>query len=823
MKDELIYGVRLTANHILGYGYRKDITLHEMYEAFEACGKHKVGNIPDWICRLSPFTNDIFDFTEREIRHIPRWRIDFIAQFLPERLADEFEYHLSEQNWSICHDILEKLIQYSHLGSKVEEAFLRSQTTYESLKKLENRSTNNLVLKQIFDEQVEFMGGFPPAPREGGSNSPDRERDIDIDVSQYPPEKLNDLCEELKSQQVIYEKSFLDRWINYWTKIDRGLDVVTAYESLLSLDTDFPYVLQRSLDAVFLLSLKLRGPKKSYALAIRSISENRYWDRYWGSRSEETILNYAKIYKKNWRGFLKDSLSNDVSKMRGSEWFYVPTCGFVKLFLAIGEIGLAIDTTEVMLKCLEDEIAHLPLSTPYWKLQELPKEHVLAHILLLYYKWPDRVTRLRAANQIAELLQKDDSFRPLFLDHLSNLKYEVDVTDYLSILLLVSDHIYSLDELASAIKYPSILSDLILRKLGYQIEATYNILYHSKNENGDHPNSDAFIRAQNGLAPAYLNFLKRLGEKFNYPLVSHCSYEWECIRDRQGISYFNHHDFCSDQFYPQDRISCSVSSHAETVILSAYLRTISYACENLGIPDVEATFLANRVSPFEGLYGSIQPSKAPKGWPVLSDIGKEESLPNENDLNDYLHELGNQDEIILHANGPLLRITNGVCLDLDVRLVQADKNLNIDPERLYTALDNGHVEELGVHALTDIEYPEEFGRWEVDRFLRGFNIPEFLLGTPPGNLNVTPDSVEYFGGRVLNATWKLWYHNWYPAFYIGLGPSLGTYMTMPKDTWDIFRENVGGGFYLLGRLRIIDRRNHNAQGEPDEVFSIIKI
>lgn len=823
LKDELIDSLRLTANHILGYGYRKDITLHEMYEAIEACGKHNVGNIPDWVRRLSPFTNDIFDFTEREIRHIPRWRIDLMAQFLPERLADEFEYHLSEQNRSVCQDIIEKLIEYFPLDSSVEKAFLLSQTTYESLNKLGDRATNNPALRQIFDEQIEYLGGFPPTPREISSNSTDSEKNIEINVSLYPPENLNDLCDELKSRQVIYEESFLESWINYWVENDRGLDIVTAYESLLSPGADFPYILQKSLDTIFSLSLKLRGKKKSYALATRSIRENRHWDRYWGSRSEDTILNYARIYKKNWKGFLKDTLSNNVSKRQGSEWVYVPTCGLVKLFLAIGEVGLAIDTTEVMLKCLEDEIAHLPLSPPYWKSQEIPQEQVPAHLLLWYYKWPDRVVRLRSASKIADLLQKNIDFRPHFLEHLSHLKYEVDVTDYLSILLFVGDPIYSLDELSSAIKYPSILSDLILRKLGYQIETTNNPLYHSKIENADYSNSDAFKRAQNGLAPAYLNFLKRLGKGINYPLVSHCSYEWECIRDRQGISFFNHHNFSNDQFYPQDKISCSVSSHAETIILSAYLRTISYAHENLEISDVEATFLANKARPFGTLYGSIQPSKAPKGWPVLSKIEKEESLPDENDLKNYLKSLDNQDEILLHASGPLVRMANGVCLDLDVRVFQSGHEISMNPEAVYKALDHDRGYEIGVYPLTGVEYPEEFGRWEVDRLLRGFYIPEFLLGTPPGKLNITPDSVEYLGGDILNATWKTWYQTWYPAFYKGLGPSLGTYMTIPKDTWDVCTEKSDGAFYLLGRLKIIDRRDYNAKEKPDEVFSIIRV
>lgn len=823
LNDELTYGIRFTANHILGYGYRKDITLHEMYEAVEACGNSAVGNIPDWIRRLSPITNDIFEFSEKEIRHIPGWRVKLIAQFLPERLADEFEYHLSEQDWSTCQDILEKLIQYYPLDSPIEEALLRSQTTYQSLTAMKNRSQDNSTLKQVFNEQVAFLGGFPPSPRESGSNSQYTEKDIDIEVSQYPPERLDDLCNELNSRQVTYKKNFLDKWMNYWALNDRGLDIVLAYESLLKSDADLPYVLQESLDSVFSLSFKLRGKKKSYELAIRSIHENRHWDRYRSSRSEDTILKYARIYKKDWRTFLKDSLLSDISKSWGLEWIYVPTCGLVKFFLAIDEIELAVNTTEVMLKCLEDEIAHLPLSPSYWKPQEISKEQVPAHILLWYYKWPDRVARLRTATQIAEILQKDQYFQLLFLDHLSHLKYEVDITDYLSILLVNENSVYSIEELVAAIKYPSILSNLLLKKLGYQIKETNRALYYSINENDDYTYSDAFIRAQNGLAPLYLSCLKRLGERLNYSLIPHCAYEWECIRDRQGISYFNYHSFWSDQYYSQDKVSASVSSHAETIILSAYLRTISYAYDNFNLSYAEVAFWANKVRPFGELYGSIQPSQAPQGWPIILDIGEEESLPDQNELSDYMRELGNQDEIILHASGPLIRIANGLCIDLEVRAFQSDQEINASPKEVYTALSHNSGFEIGVYPLTGSQYSENIGRWEIDRLLRGFHIPEFLIGMPPPSIIRTPLSIEYYYGDDLNATWKTWYENWYPAFYRGMGPSLGTYLTTPKEIWTLFTEKTDGHLYFLGRLSIIDKRNYNAKDEPDEVFYIIDI
>ncbi len=197
---------------------------------------------------------------------------------------------------------------------------------------------------------------------------------------------------------------------------------------------------------------------------MHSVRLNRVWSRFWGGK--DTILIYAKKYKDNWQKFLDDTLSSKFSETGDSEWFLIPTYELVKFFLVVGEYDLAVATTESMLKCLEDETNHPSLTPLYWQLQELSIEQVSSHILLWSYKWPDRVARLRTAHQIAKLLENDFSFRPLFLQHLSQLQYEIDITDYLSILLLINGQIYSSEELTLAIIYPSILSNNILRKLG---------------------------------------------------------------------------------------------------------------------------------------------------------------------------------------------------------------------------------------------------------------------------------------------------------------------------------------------------------------------
>ena len=823
LEEQTRHGMALTAKHILGYGYRKDTTLHELYESIDECGNHEVGNISDWIRRLSPFTNDIFDFTEREIRHIPGWRIRLIAQHLPTRLADEFKHNLNEHNWSLCNKVLESFVQFFPLSSPLDQALLKSQVHYGVLKKLEVRSENNFELKKLFDEQIEFLGGYPPAPRDSDYDSSYETKPIDIDICHYPPESLKELCSELESRNIWYEEEFLENWITHWVEQEQGSNILQAYAELINNNANFPRVLQRSLDSIFELSRKLRGLKKSYNLAILSIQQNRYWSQYSGSKAEEKIVNYAKLYKKNWQSFLKDSLVGEKSTSKLADWFYTPSSRLVKFYIAVGEHELAKNITETMLECLEEEIAHLPLSELYWSQNEILQTDISSHILLEYYKWPDKVARLRIAQQISILLEENSSFRSLYLSHLSKLKYEVDVTDYLSILFHNENQVFSLEELLYNINKQSILSNAILKDLGYKFEDKVDTSFYTKEDNKCFVESLYFEKAQNGLAPIYLTILKNLGKRLNYPLVSHCAFEWEAIRNKNEINYFGHHNFINEQFYPQDRVSCSISSDSETIVLSAYLRTIAFAYKCLNLPYDEAISLSYKLSPFYKKYIFLEPSKAPVGWSNIMEFQKNEKNPDIDDLDRYLKTINQQNEVILYGSGPLMRTNKDINIDLEVQVFHSLNNINIPSEKIYFSLKNDQGSMFGITPLSELRYPQDIGRWQTDLLMRGFAAPTFAIGNNMPRIDIKENSIEYNCGDTLNAKWHFWHHHWYPATYRELGPSLGTSLLIPKNILEFLKSDSDGDFYLLGKMTMVDKRNFSSEEKVTELYSRIQI
>lgn len=822
LKNETVLGLTNTAQHIYGYGWRKDITLNDVYEAIDACAKHDLGSIKNWIRRLTPFTTDIFEYSEKENRHIPTWRIKLIAKYIPERLADEFAYHITEHNWSLCQDVLDQIIINFPLNSAAETALLLSQTTYESLRQMELRANESTTLKTIFNEQLEFLGGFPPAPRDR-SYSSDLSKTIEIDIEEYSPNRLNDLCDELKAQNIYSADDFITGWIDYWVDQNQAFDIIEAYEALLLLEDNFPDNLRRSLDKMFLLSCKLRGVKKSYPMALHSIRLNRLWSRFWGGK--DTILIYAEKYKNDWQKFLDDTLSSKFSKTGDSEWFLVPTYELVKFFLVVGEHDLAVATTESMLKCLEDETNHLSLTPLYWQLQELAIEQVPSHILLWFYKWPDRVARLRVAHQIAKLLENDQSFKSVFLQHLKESSFEVDTADYLSILLLLNNTIYSQSEIETAISYPSILSNKVLNQLGYDAKIIDENFYISKSKVDEYSHLEDFKRAQNGLAPLYLSFLEHVSEDIKYSLLSHCEYEWRCIKERQDFIYFDYYGFSRDQFFPSDKLLFNLSTEAETIMLSAYLRTLAFANQCLGLSLSIANDLAEMIKPFGSSYSKLQPFTPPEGWPKLNEIEENTPLPDESDLSDYLKSLVSSKEKTLFASGPIIRVANGVCIDLEVKLLEVNDQLTLIAEDIFNDIEQDSYNTGNIRPLSTRIHPLELnlGRLEINIAQRGVEAPKHAIGTPPAFTKTTESATNYYFGNQLNAQFKFWQHHWYPAFYVGLGPAMGSYLVVPEDIWNILRGSFENSIYMLGRLTIIDKRNYNKDDDPIEIYSMIKI
>jgi hypothetical protein len=824
LHDEANQFLERAALNIVGYGWRKDITLHEVFEAIEECSNANCAQVSDWLTRVATFTSDVFDFSEREIRHIPGWFTKLLSKHNPERLVDEFDYHLSKENWHRIDHILENIVKTFPLSTQVEHSFLRCMTTFDALTALKERAEGNATLERIYDEQCKTLGGMPPSPRERSSTE-DEETPESPEVSTIQPNNLNEFKSTLHSISYKIRKQFIADWIAHWVEQDQGSTILNSFNTYYEQEKS-DYELDQCLHEIFLLSKKIEGKTKAYIWAIRDIKLNNCWSRYSHSHAEASLRQYGSTYKNIWGEILRDTMSPGSSRLQRDENIIVPSTQLVTFLISADQINLAVEITEVMVSSLEGDIAHLPLTELYWNEQPVSLEVTPLHLIYLHYKWPDRYARLQTAKQISTLLQDDSNpeFRSLYLQYLSKQQYEVDIVDYLSILLLLEDSPFNKEEILQNIHFPSLISDELLLNVGYMDKERDDLTPLYSEFSADlTPNRAKYNSYANVLVSRYINVIEKLEKDHKIPLVKHYLLEWEQILTRHSCYIFDPYDFCSDQFYRQDKLSVSFSCVVEASILSAYTRTLAYAVDQHSIPAEVALMHAEEVLPFDSI-GILSPSNPPENWPKLDDLMKDDPLPYQNELERYLSQIANSDEILLHANGPVLRNHTGVCLDLRVILVSLRDTKIHDPQSIFDSINNERNAEEGIFPLAKWTLPSSFGRWETDWLSRGYFRPAYSVGDFPINSAVQNESnVEYFCGTVSNGVWKYWVDQWYPAHRIEVGNSLGTYITVSKDFFSKFKEHNSGNYYLIAEMTCIDRREYMRDEKPIKTFAILPV
>ncbi|MFM2478838.1 ATP-binding protein [Celerinatantimonas sp. MCCC 1A17872] len=814
-----------TALNIVGYGYRKDTTLHEVFEAIQECSDYNSPKVSEWLKRVATFTTDVFDFSEREIQHIPEWFTKLLAKHIPERLVDEFDYHLSEENWHRTHLILENFVRSFPLTTQPEHSFLKCMTTTNAMRALDERSKDSDILKDIYEEQCKVLGGIHTQPNESLSSTEDISIDYP-DVSTLHPSDLSDFREALHSISYQFRKKFISDWISYWDEQGQARCILTSFSDYYD-QNDSDYELDRCIHNIFLLSKKIEGKTVAYKWAVRNIKLNNCWDRYFSSGSEEALKDYGDTYSNQWENLLRDTMVSGSSCLPSDENIIVPSTQLITYLVSAGQVVLATEMTEVMVSSLEGDIAHLPLTKLYWYDNPVSLQSVPLHLILLHFKWPDRYARLLTAKQIATLLQDDSNieFRALYLDFLAMQPYEIDIIDYLSVLLLVDSVPFTKDDLAQCIHHSSLISDELLLSLGFESKERQKLsTLYSEFPDELIPNKGKYDKYSNGLALRYIGVIEELEKEYQIQLVRHFLLEWEEIHERCFCYIFKPYNF-SDQFYSQDKISCSFSWRAEASILSAYIRTLAYAIDHNFIPAEVCLSYAQEVLPFGPIAVNQKPSSPPEHWPVLTDLNNDDFLPGQKELEQYLENfLASTDEILLRANGPVLRKHSGVCVDLNVILVSLKNSEIDDPKMIFDSLNHARNVEDGIFPLAKWTLPYNFGRWEIDWLSRGYFKPAYAVGNVLiPSVSQSEFSVEYFCGSISNGTWKYWVNQWYPVYHRCIGTPLGTYFTVSKYFFEKFKVETGGKFYLAAEMTCIDKRNFSGNDEPIKTFAILPV
>ncbi len=820
-------GLELTSKHIIGYGCRKDITFHEIFESIQACSDSGVGFLRDWLKRVSVFTVEMYDFTEKEINHIPQWYTKLVAKHWPERLWDEFDFHLEKQHWHVLEDILCSFVKIADLNDPINQSLIKCFAAFSIIDELKLRAKENTSINKLLDNQLSFLGGTPPSPRESRSNSSDDNKSLNIGYESYSPQRLDELIQQVKEENVFTDYDYFNNWVDYWDSQGKGIEVINAYDLLFTTEQEFPFNtgLMYSLDEIFKLSKKYLGKKRAYTWAVRSIRVNSYWSRYSGNRADEMITYYGSIYSAQWEKLLSDSTHGERLKLRGDEWGIVPTSKLVIYLLAANQSELAVDVTEVLIQSFESEIQHLPKEPCHWTKNAIASNQLGFKLLLTYFRWPDRVMRLRCAKEISNLLDDDSSgmLRTLYLEHLQGISYEQDVVDFVSILNLSNTTPIKPDELIASIPHHSLALKLLFENTGYEYDLEVlkdtHLPSSSNYSIGKH-----FTKSMNGIPQLYILWLERLGNKVHYNLVAHMAAELEYVYNRREFTYFDPFNFSSEVFWRTDSIMCSFSSITESAILSAYLRTLSFALFEFSISIDEINYLAGNTLPLDDSLSFVSPIEIPACWPILINDNNQSTMPTNELLQATLNKLASNKDIILGASGPITPHTPGICIELDIFAVTISKFAELNAEHIFNSVtQETGSEQNDVHSLAVRSPPRTRGRWNIDKISRGLFVPSFSFCLGKNEIKTLKDKIIYLEGDTEISRWQYWHQNWYPAHYGELGAPLGTVLFASDSTTSVLISESFENLYLVGKYTIVDKTEYSSKAKLEEIFLMAEI
>ena len=400
-------------------------------------------------------------------------------------------------------------------------------------------------------------------------------------------------------------------------------------------------------------------------------------------------------------------------------------------------------------------------------------------LLLSRMLWPVWQVRWEAARALAGLIEAGDADAASGLGTwISERAFESEAATGLSVI-----HAFDLarhfdgQAVAAAVKAPSHLSDALLnRAFGLPASKGYGF---SRETPDIGPQVAAYFRNKIGQAipSGFHNTFEKLQFASGLPFLARWEYEWQCLQMRfdaplsSAPHWFTWEDSGGIGYFDQRQ---------REVYLSAYLRTLAFACDEWGMDDATATGLAMEVSALNPGLSKLEFGERPAWTHALAT-----STLSVEALADHLWKAAEADCL---AGRSLLAVRAVDIVDKAFVEIEIDLVGSAGPWVLparpddYPPLDRDWLEILDPHGgvigpvvptskhalqpsfpMTFVATPETYARWHMDLY------PQHLLLASPsmfsGGVSVEPRSQGVglrAAGQDVSET-RVWNTAWAPT------------------------------------------------------------
>jgi hypothetical protein len=403
--------------------------------------------------------------------------------------------------------------------------------------------------------------------------------------------------------------------------------------------------------------------------------------------------------------------------------------------------------------------------------------------------WPVRFARWRAAKELAGLLsspQRDAALETLF-EWLETRSFETEVVAGLTIFLCAQrKELPPAETVRCRIKKSSILAELLFQRLYGEPLGGWGDAHSGPAPLGFSP--DRYFEKHIGqVIPGILSTeLERLEQQTGLPFHAQWAFEWQSLMDATNAPYSSFPYHFVNSSGPREGLSAQVSQVQCDVYRSAFLRTLSFAVSEWGMPSRAAAFPSAFCLPLSDDIHSLMPISRP-AW--LGDVPEKCSKPGAK-LEKLVRQLvkpniGTKGMSPISLRVPIsttiaefgeLRIETFLVTD---DFVPNDEFEDRHPRLLFWhspnfasfegLLPNASFEDFRfegtagscVPMCLDV-WPSHFGFWQNDYVRLGFAFPAPYLFSDVLGVECVRGWVGFSSKGRRAGYWKTWHDNWAP-------------------------------------------------------------
>lgn len=449
-------------------------------------------------------------------------------------------------------------------------------------------------------------------------------------------------------------------------------------------------------------------------------------------------------------------------------------------------------------------------------------------LLLERLHWPVPRVRWETARQLANLIEGgDQTARKMLLGWNAALKLESDAAILPSLIHAFGlQTFFDFDEVSNAVNAPSILSDALLARLyPGDTNKLFNFRLGYAKDAADEMLLDGLFESGIGaiVPQIFRTILEAEERRTNLPFLAQWAREWRALHDRFAEAYTKYPNY----FFAGDRGSRgSLDVRQRAVFVSAFLRTLTAAHLEWGMPRRYATDLAQFVLPFNGGLARFEASPRPSWsqdflgrfetvgagalarelWRAASATVESGFEPIALDAIDYNEKLAVRVQV--------QRVLEGGDESAAILASAAWTATEGEPWSLSGVLPiSQRSTEDGLRPLCVAVQPEGYARAHIDLLLGRILLADPLLADGTATVACETDRITLTDATGLLSTLFLWYADWKPVHPDELGLS-GSLTTCRKSAIRDLRRDCSIRTPRLARV-CVARRAHSY--EPFEI------